>query len=220
MSKKAIILTITSIITLVVLLLFSVKACAEPKQPEAPQVDPYFDVFLPQRGEEAASYVKRKGLNEKYCLLVDYALPSGEPRVFLWSFAQKKVIYQAHTMHGPGKGSTPQKAVLSNVLGSKCSAPGPFAITKEHGTLNSTGYFLRGLDANNSNARSRGLMIHGAYFVDLALENNCEYIPLDEMWCAGCVTISTDEMFYLGKIIASEEKQILLWSFCSDMTEE
>lgn len=214
MKKKILTITATLVVILTLICICTPKCNGE--EPAAPSKDPYFDDFIPQIAQQAEAFAKQKGLNEKYCLLVDYALPSGQPRVFLWSFVDHKVQFAAHTMHGPGKGSTPQHAVLSNQSGSHCSAPGPFKVTKEHGHINSTGYFLSGLDSKNSNARERGLMLHGAYIVDLDLENNCEYLRLDALWCAGCVTISTDEMDYLGQIIESEPKCLLLWSFCSE----
>ena len=35
------------------------------------------------RAEKALKYAQRKGLNENYCLFLDYGIPSGKPRVRL-----------------------------------------------------------------------------------------------------------------------------------------
>ena len=52
------------------------------------------------RAEKALKYAQRKGLNEHYCLFVDYGIPSGKPRLFVWSFIDGKVIYSS-SFHPP-----------------------------------------------------------------------------------------------------------------------
>jgi hypothetical protein len=114
-------------------------------------------------------------------------------------------------MHGPGKGSTDRSPVFSNESGSKCSSVGRFRVTKQHGKVNKTGYFLQGLDATNSNAFHRALMIHGSYWVDFNIWRR--YIPLNARSCQGCVATSHWNMAYLSKLIEQENKNLLLWSF-------
>lgn len=172
----------------------------------------YYD-FLEERSKEAKEYSLEKGLNEDYCIMVDYGIPSGTPRVFVWSFKEEKVVSQTYTMHGPGKGSTAKQPVFSNENGSKCSTLGHFAVTKVHGNVQKRGFRLNGLDPDNNNAYSRGIMIHNSIWVD----THCwmEYIPLNSLSCQGCVTVSSKGFKYLEKLIKKENKQILLWSFDS-----
>jgi len=177
------------------------------------QLDSDYETYLTQLAAEAREYAKVRDLNERYCILVDYSLPSGTPRVFVWSFETQQVVARTYTMHGPGKGSTAEKPVFSNLPGSKCSALGHFAVTKHHGSKLKRSFRLRGLDLANKTAYSRGLMIHRSKWVDA----NCwrDYIPLHAKSCEGCVTVSSKGLNYLEKLIKSEKKQILLWSFAS-----
>lgn len=209
--------SILSFIVIIVFACFSLllTGCQKKKIVQAPAQDPYFSEYLPMIGLEAEEYVKSKDLNRDYCILVDFSIPSGNPRLFLWSFAEKRVIFKAHTMHGPGGGSTEQNAVLGNVSGSNCSAPGHFRITRDQGAMVRPSFRLQGLDGTNGNAYDRGIMLHGAWLVDQCLERQMEYFPIDKMWCAGCITTSTQEMDYLESFIRSQTKLLLLWSFQS-----
>ncbi|MBQ3631144.1 MAG: murein L,D-transpeptidase catalytic domain family protein [Prevotella sp.] len=142
---------------------------------------------------------------------MDYSIPSGTPRLFVWDFHQKKIAASTYVMHGPGSGSTDQKPRFSNRPGSKCSSLGRFLVTKEHGRRNKRGFFIKGLDTDNQTAYARGLMIHGSKWVD----GHCwmRYIPLNAKCCQGCVTVSTRGMDYLYSLINKEKKPLLLWNF-------
>ena len=167
---------------------------------------------IEDRAEQALRYAKRTGLSTNYCVFVDYGIPSGSLRVFVWSFEQKKVVYRGYAMHGPGKGSTARKPVFSNVPGSHCSSLGKFEVTRRHGARNKSGYYLKGLERSNSRAYSRGIMIHGSRWVD----NNTwrRYIPLNGKSCLGCVTVSHKDMKQIGRIIEQEDRHLLLWTYC------
>ena len=169
---------------------------------------------LEDKAKNALEYAHRHGMSEQYCLLLDYSIPSGYPRLFVWSFEKGDVIYRAHVMHGPGKGSTKESPVFSNEFGSESSSIGRFSITKQHGKVNKNGFYLKGLDVTNSNAYRRGLMIHGSYWVSFNTWRR--YIPLNRRSCQGCVATSNRNMTYLSKLIEEENRSLLLWSFCSE----
>lgn len=86
---------------------------------------------LAERAESALAVARRLGLSEKYCLFTDYSIPSGTPRMFVWSFEQERVVASTYVMHGPGMGSTDEVPVFSNKPGSNCSSLGRFAVTHE-----------------------------------------------------------------------------------------
>ena len=163
--------------------------------------------------EKALKFARRHNMNEHYALFVDYSIPSGTPRLFVWDFHQKKIIASTYVMHGSGGGSTAEHPRFSNRPGSNCSALGRFLVTKEHGNVNKNGFRLKGMDKDNQTAYARGLLIHSSFWVD----SNCwmKYIPLRGKSCSGCVTVSSRGMNYLGKLINKEKKPLLLWSFCS-----
>ena len=166
---------------------------------------------IEERAEKALRYAGRKGLNVNYCLLLDYGIESGKPRLFVWSFKERRVVYSAHAMHGPGKGSTAVTPVFSNTPGSKCSSVGRFEVTRDRGRRNRSGLRLRGLERSNSKAYGRGIMIHGSKWVDVNKWRR--YIPLNEKSCQGCVTVSTRDMAYINRLVGKEEGNLLLWSY-------
>ena len=179
--------------------------------PELPDYREYES--LEERADFALAYAKRHNLNEHYALFVDYSIPSGTPRLFVWDFRKNRIVARTYVMHGSGGGSTDERARFSNRPGSKCSSLGRFLVTKEHGRRNKRGFRIKGLDTDNQTAYGRGLMIHRAGWVD----RHCwkKYIPLNEKCCMGCVTISSRGLNYLHPLITRERKPLLLWNFCS-----
>lgn len=168
---------------------------------------------IEERAEKALAFAKRHNMNEHYALFVDYGIPSGTPRLFVWDFHRKKIAASTYVMHGPGGGSTDERPVFSNRPGSHCSSLGRFLVTKENGRRNKRGFRMKGLDLDNQSAYGRALMIHGSRWVD----SHCwkRYIPMNEKCCQGCVTVSTRGMNYLWTLVNKEEKPLLLWSFVS-----
>jgi hypothetical protein len=168
---------------------------------------------IEERAENALAFARRHNMNEHYALFVDYGIPSGTPRLFVWDFQQKKIVASTYVMHGPGGGSTAKRPVFSNKPGSECSSLGRFLVTKEHGNRLKRSFRIKGLDMDNQSAYARGLMIHKSGWVD----SHCwmRYIPLHRASCQGCVTVSSRGMSYLWSLVNKEKKPLLLWSFVS-----
>ena len=190
-------------------ILFSAVTCGLFSPGRIPGNSRYADLEF--RAGKALQYAHRKGLNENYCIFLDYGIPSGQPRLFVWSFAEGRVIYSGYAMHGPGKGSTDETPVFSNVPGSKCSSLGRFEMTRDRGRRNRTGFRLRGLEYSNNSAYSRGIMIHSSKWVDRNRWR--KYIPLNAKSCQGCVTVSSRDMAYINRLVGREEGNLLLWSY-------
>ena len=168
-------------------------------------------ISIEERASKAYHYAKRHGMNTNYALLLDYSVPSGTPRLFVWDFNKNMIVARTYAMHGVGGGSTMSEPVFSNKKGSKCSSIGRFEVTKNHGNKVKRSYRLKGLDKSCSNAYRRGLMIHRSTWVDRWCWK--EYIPLHEESCQGCVTVSSKGMRYLERLIQSQSEPILLWSY-------
>lgn len=169
---------------------------------------------LQEHAELAYEYARAHNMNTRYAFFTDYGVISGKPRFYIWDYSKGRVIYKTHAMHGPGMGSTAENPVFSNKIGSNCSSLGKFEVTREPGTKMTQAMRLKGLDRCNSNAYCRGLMIHGAYWVNN--NKSRKSIPLNEVACQGCVTLTTDGSARVRKIVMSEDKPILLWNFCSN----
>lgn len=166
---------------------------------------------IEERAEKALAFARRHNMNEHYALLVDYGIPSGTPRLFVWDFRKEKIVAGTYVMHGSGGGSTDKRPKFSNEPGSECSSLGRFLVTKEHGHRLKRSFRIKGMDLDNRSAYARGLMIHSSQWVDKWCWK--KYIPLHRVSCMGCVTVSSRGMNYLWPLINREEKAILLWNF-------
>ena len=47
---------------------------------------------IEERAERAMDFARSHNMNEHYALFVDYGIPSGTPRLFVWDFHQKKIV--------------------------------------------------------------------------------------------------------------------------------
>ena len=72
--------------------------------PERPDRTEY--KTIEERAEKALAFAQRHNMSEHYALFVDYGIPSGTPRLFLWDFRRKAIVASTYVMHGPGRGST------------------------------------------------------------------------------------------------------------------
>lgn len=165
------------------------------------------------RAEKALAFARRHNMNERYALFVDYSIPSGTPRLFVWDFHQHKIIASSYVMHGSGGGSTDECPKFSNTPGSECSSLGRFWVTKEHGNSLKRSFRIKGMDIDNQTAYARGLMIHGSYWIDKWCWK--KHIPLHRSSCMGCVTVSPRGMKYIWKLVNKEKKPLLLWNYAS-----
>ena len=166
---------------------------------------------IEERAEKALAFAKRHNMNEHYALFVDYNIPSGSPRLFVWDFHQKRIVASTYVMHGPGGGSTDESPKFSNTPGSECSSLGRFIVTKEHGNSLKRSFRLKGLDIDNQTVYARGIMIHSSYWVDKWCWK--KYIPLHHASCKGCITVSSRGMNYLWSLVNRERMPLLMWSF-------
>lgn len=140
-------------------------------------------------------------------ILVDFTRASCSDRLFV--FSNGEPVYSGAVLHGNGKGNTPSKPVFSNEPGSNCSCLGLFKVIGTKTMHN--GYpclILRGLSSTNSNAESRGILIHPSLMVSLLpfeLENAC--FPLTNS-SNGCFAVS----YHTYKVIEKLQSPIYLYA--------
>lgn len=98
--------------------------------------------------------------------VIDYSRPSTERRLWVFDLARQKLLFDEYVAHGRGSGDNLAER-FSNVDGSLQSSLGLFSTAETYDGGN--GYSLRmdGLEPGvNDNARSRMLVMHGAWYVD------------------------------------------------------
>jgi hypothetical protein len=100
--------------------------------------------------------------------VIDYSLPSTQPRLWVFDLVKRKLLFQELVAHGKNSGDN-LATRFSNADNSHSSSLGLFRTTDTYAGKN--GYSLRmdGLERGvNDNAQERAIVIHGASYVSAA----------------------------------------------------
>ncbi|MDQ8006682.1 MAG: murein L,D-transpeptidase catalytic domain family protein [Pedobacter sp.] len=160
---------------------------------------------------EALAFAKKNKLDTTICIMVDMSLPSGKNRLFVYDFTQKKTIIAGMCAHGVGGGSTAQKPVFSNKVGSNCTSLGKYKV-KNRAYSNwgiNIHYKMYGLEESNNNAFKRIVVLHSYTPIP-----NYEIYPGNLFGqSAGCPVIADDQMRQIDKLLIKKKKAVLLWIY-------
>jgi L,D-transpeptidase catalytic domain len=119
----------------------------------------------------AADCARRQGLLDgfQHLAVIDYSLPSTQPRLWVFDVARGRLLFQELVAHGRNTGEKLAER-FSNVEGSKMSSLGLYQATDTYYGSNGYSLRLRGLDAGfNDNALARAIVMHGAPYVSEAI---------------------------------------------------
>lgn len=108
--------------------------------------------------------VKRRNL----LTVIDYSLPSSQPRLFVFDLSAKKILFRELVAHGKNSGGN-VASFFSNTPGSLATSLGLFVTAEPY--VGSNGYSLRlmGLEEGvNDRAMDRAIVMHGAPYVSRA----------------------------------------------------
>ena len=120
--------------------------------------------------------------------IIDFTKPSTEKRMWVIDMSTRQVLFNTWVAHGQGSGEK-YATSFSNRNGSHQSSLGLYLTAETY--ISHNGYSLRldGLDPGvNDNARSRGVVVHGASYVSasviasagrLGRSWGCPALPLD-----------------------------------------
>ena len=173
-----------------------------------------------ERIEEAKTFSKAKGLNQDFCIFVNFSAYSGSKRLMLYSFKEDKLIYSCKCAHG-NDGSEKMEATelsFSNEKGSHKSSLGKYKTGKKRTMSTVDGAFdisklkipcyeIHGLEKSNSNAHSRGILIHP----DPTMSNLP--MPLFPWHSFGCFSIPYSSFNSISKYIDESKRPLLLWAY-------
>ena len=98
--------------------------------------------------------------------VIDYSLPSTERRLWVFEMDAPALLHHEYVAHGQGSGGN-MATSFSNKDGSHQTSLGLFRTAETY--VGGNGYSLRldGLEPGiNDNARSRAIVVHGAWYVD------------------------------------------------------
>jgi len=124
--------------------------------------------------------------NKKLLSIIDYSKPSTEKRFFIIDIENHKLLYHTLVAHGKKSGYV-NATTFSNKYGSHKSSLGFFRTGNSYFGIRGYSLKLEGLEKGiNDNARLRGIIIHGANYVDERLVNGTGVIG--RSW--GCPAVS------------------------------
>ena len=158
----------------------------------------------PENLEQVRDYCERRGYNTEHYILVDFSIPSGKKRFFIYDLHSGHKVMSSYCMHGSGKGNTDAKPKFSNDFGSGCSSLGRYVMTGK-GRKFKNSIRLRGLDHSNYLAEMRGILIHSAGKVT-RFHGEKEYIPIGTE-SRGCFTVSRDCVSKVMEIYGNSSKK-------------
>ena len=163
-----------------------------------------------EQAEAAMKYCKANGLRTDYCILVDFGVHPGKNRFFIWDFNKQDIVYSTICEHGRGGKSTHMKPEFSNKRGSNCSSLGKYYVMTRRHMFNHPSvpcYVLKGVDATNSNATSRGILIHPSV-------SQTPTFPFPLPWrTEGCFGISLRGFEKVKYYKEMSSKPMLLWAY-------
>ena len=121
--------------------------------------------------------LKSKGIITKDILtLIDFSLPSTSKRLWVIDLATNTILFNTLVSHGINSGLEFATS-FSNTQSSNKSSLGFFATGESYIGKNGFSLKLDGLEAGvNNNARSRAVVIHGAYYANPSILNSQNYL--------------------------------------------
>lgn len=167
-------------------------ASAPPPRPPRPRLVPkVVDSGWPRQevmtlAMQAYRCAQREGQIERPRLtVIDYSLPSSQPRLWVIDLERKQVLHHELVAHGEGSGRA-QAVAFSNNFGSHQSSLGLFRT--ENSYVGHYGYSLHlsGLEPGiNDNARERAIVVHG--FSKISRTVAAQAGPIANSW--GCLAV-------------------------------
>lgn len=116
---------------------------------------------------DASGSAGQRGLVRRQNLLtvIDYSIPSSQPRLFVFDLAARKLLFRELVAHGKNSGGDVTN-YFSNSPGSLASSLGLFVTEDTYVGTNGYSLRLRGLEEGvNDMAWDRAIVMHGAYYV-------------------------------------------------------
>jgi len=123
--------------------------------------------------------------------VADFGLRSSQPRLHLVDIAAGKVT-DLLVAHGKGSdpGHTGWLTAFSNTPGSDATSQGAFLTGEYYEGEHGRSMRLDGLDPTNSNARSRGIVVHSAWYVGPQVVRSHGMVGRSE----GCFAVSQTDL--------------------------
>ncbi len=143
--------------------------------------------------------------NQHLVFFIDMKLTSQTNRFFILDMKSRSVIGRGMVAHGANtKPDATGMPVFSNEVGSNCTSLGKYRIGEKYRGRFGPAFRLHGLEATNSNAVKRFVVLHGYSGVPHSAQ---EY---EIIYSLGCPMVSANFLTKLENIIDHSNKPILM----------
>ena len=143
--------------------------------------------------------------NKEVAFFIDMKIKSGKYRFFVCDLKTNKIIDQGLVSHGLGSETDVEGELkFSNENRSFCTSLGKYSIGKHYNGIYGKAYKLYGLDATNSNAFKRNIVLH--QFESIPDQEQEQFICKS----LGCPMVN--ELFFdrIGELIDDSKTKIIL----------
>jgi hypothetical protein len=165
-------------------------------------------VKIKKQANKGKVYAQSQKLSTNYAFLIDMSQPSGRYRFFVYDFKKDSVLEQGLVAHGSCNTNYLETAQYSNTPESGCSSLGKYKVGNSYKGQFGKAYKLHGLEASNSNAFQRFVVLHAYDCVP-----NSEVYPQPICNSLGCPMVSYTFLAKLSTYIDQSPKPILLWIY-------
>jgi hypothetical protein len=137
--------------------------------------------------------------------MVDMQIASGKKRFFVYNLVNDSIEYAGLVAQGSGRNHPDNGIEFSNAANSLCTSLGRYKIGGSYTGKFGLAFKLYGLDATNSNAFKRFVVLHAHSCVPV---DETAPVPICQSW--GCPTVAPAFLNALKKYIDQSEKPVLL----------
>jgi len=166
---------------------------------------------ISEKGDELRAYINNHPTyNKDIAFFADMSIFSGYNRFFVYDLKKNSIVKEGLVAHGSGSDNPdPEKLTFSNVEGSYCTSLGKYKVAESYEGDFGKAYKLYGLDASNSKAYDRSIVMHKFSAVPDKEQTSPICLSL------GCPMVSPSFFQYLENIIDHSSKNILLYIYKS-----
>lgn len=160
------------------------------------------------KAEEIKSFLKKNPkYNKDVFFLLDMRIPSNKYRFFVYDAKKNQVIDSGLVAHGSGSATATGELQFSNTDGSLMTSLGKYYIGNSYNGTFGKAYRMYGLDATNSNAYMRNIVLHS----HKRMPYEEQISPIVLSW--GCPMLN--EKFYLRiqDILDKSDKNVLMYIY-------
>lgn len=175
---------------------------AESQENNVPEVLPAAKVV------EIKNFVKGKDYNQDLAIFINFKTYSGKYRYFIYDLKNDKILQKAIVSHGSGSVIKNSEALkFSNTEGSYQSSLGKYEILGSYNGKFGKAYRLNGLDATNTNAMQRAIVLHSLGCVPDQESQSPACLSL------GCPMLSLKALTQSAKYLDESKKPVILYAF-------